>query len=56
VNEKLVADFTWIKVIDFMKKSSENGWQASFSSTFGISAEDWYKKDLIPYLLEELKL
>ena len=56
VNEKLVADFTWIKVIDFMKKSPENGWQASFNSTFGISAEDWYKKDLIPYLIAELKI
>jgi hypothetical protein len=55
VNEKLVADFTWLKVIDFMKKSPEGGWQASFNSTFGISAEDWYKKELIPYLIDELK-
>ena len=55
VNEKLVADFTWIKVMDFMKKSPENGWQASFSSIFGISPEDWYKKELIPYLIVELK-
>jgi hypothetical protein len=55
VNEKLVADFTWIKVINFMKKSSEIGWQLSFNATFGISAEDWYKKDLIPYLIDELK-
>lgn len=55
VNEKLVADFTWTKVIDFMKKSPETGWQASFTSIFGISPEDWYKKELIPYLIVELK-
>ena len=41
--------------MDFMKKSPENGWQASFSSIFGISPEDWYKKELIPYLIVELK-
>ena len=56
VNEKLVADFTWIKVMDFMKKSPESGWQSSFNFTFGISAEDWYKKELIPYLIVELKV
>jgi hypothetical protein len=55
VNEKLVGDFSWGSVIEFMKKSPEAGWTNSFRSEFGIDVESWYSQKLVPYLLEELK-
>ena len=55
VNEKLVGDFSWGSVIEFMKKSPEAGWTNSFRSVFGIDVESWYSQKLVPYLVEELK-
>ena len=55
VNEKLVGDFTWASVFEFMKKSPDAGWGSAFRAVFGIDVDSWYTQKLITYLMEELK-
>lgn len=48
VNERLVHEFGFEKLIKFSLAAKKAEWEEAFLATFGISAEQWASKSLVP--------
>jgi hypothetical protein len=54
VSEKIVIDFGWKNYLLLMDNLNKSDWNEAFFKTTGRQLDDWYKSDLVPYLLKIL--
>jgi hypothetical protein len=54
ISEKIVADYSWSRFIEFMRRSGQQTWKLAFKENFGVEHKEFYANTLVPYLLRVL--